>query len=223
MRERVEFFFDPICPWAYQASIWIRDVREQTGLEIDWRFFSLEEINRAEGRKHPWEREWTYGWSLMRVGAFLRREDPVLVDTWYAATGKALFEDGRTVFLREGAAEVAEAAGLGSAVVEKAIADPSTHDAVRADHDRVVDRYGGFGVPTMVFPEDDAVFGPNVVRAPVGAEAVELWDLVQRWRRFEGLYEMKTPKRRSDLEDIATAFEPYLGARRWQTIQKPAP
>ena len=63
-----------MCPYAYQTSLWIREVRDRTGLEVNWRFFSLEEINRAEGKKHPWEREWSYGWSLMRIGALLRRQ-----------------------------------------------------------------------------------------------------------------------------------------------------
>ena len=52
----VNFDFDPMCPFAYQASLWIRDVREQTGLVVNWRFFSLEEVNRVDGKKHPWER-----------------------------------------------------------------------------------------------------------------------------------------------------------------------
>ncbi len=93
--EAVEFFFDPMCPWAYQTSRWIRAVRADTGLRIDWRFFSLEEINRVEGKKHPWEREWSYGWSMMRVGALLRRTDMDLLDRWYLAAGKALHVDGR--------------------------------------------------------------------------------------------------------------------------------
>ena len=63
MSTAVEFHFDPMCPFAYQTSLWIRDVREQLGIAIDWRFFSLEEVNRSEGQKHPWEREWSYGWS----------------------------------------------------------------------------------------------------------------------------------------------------------------
>jgi len=63
---RVEFYFDPMCPYAYQTSLWIRDVRRQNGLTIDWRFFSLEEVNRPEGKKHPWEREIGYGWTPMR-------------------------------------------------------------------------------------------------------------------------------------------------------------
>ena len=78
--EFVDFHFDVMCPYAYQTSRWIREVRDITGLQINWRFFSLEEINRVEGKKHPWEREWSYGWSMMRIGAYLRRIDPELLD-----------------------------------------------------------------------------------------------------------------------------------------------
>ena len=70
---RVDFHFDVMCPFAYQAAKWIREVRRQNDLVIDWKFFSLEEINRVNGKKHPWEREWSYGWSMMRIGALLRR------------------------------------------------------------------------------------------------------------------------------------------------------
>ena len=79
-----------MCPFAYQTSLWIRDVRAQLGIAVDWRFFSLEEVNRVEGKKHPWERDWSYGWSLMRIGALLRRIDPELLDRWYAAIGHEL-------------------------------------------------------------------------------------------------------------------------------------
>ena len=90
--DRIGFHFDVMCPWAYQTSLWIRDVRRQNGLQIDWRFFSLEETNREEGKKHPWEREWSYGWSMMRIGAYLRRQDPALLDEWYARAGRALVD-----------------------------------------------------------------------------------------------------------------------------------
>jgi hypothetical protein len=53
-------------------SIWIGDVRRQIGLDIDWRFFSLEEINRSDGQQHPWERDWSDGWgccALLRSSA----------------------------------------------------------------------------------------------------------------------------------------------------------
>jgi len=47
----VDFHFDVMCPWAYQTSLWMRDVRDQLDLKVNWKFFSLEEINLREGKK----------------------------------------------------------------------------------------------------------------------------------------------------------------------------
>ena len=47
----VAFHFDLMCPYAFQTSLWMREVRDQLGLRVDWRFFSLEEVNRAASRK----------------------------------------------------------------------------------------------------------------------------------------------------------------------------
>jgi 2-hydroxychromene-2-carboxylate isomerase len=218
----VDFHFDVMCPWAYQASIWMRTVRDQLGLEVTWRFFSLEEINLAEGKKHPWEREWSYGWSMMRVGALLRRTDPALLDRWYLAAGTALHVDGRKPHRPEVAAELIGQLGLDPALVRQAIEDPSTHDEVRADHDRVTS-LGGWGVPTLVFGGDRALFGPVLIDPPAGAAAVRLWRLLTGWLEFPGLYEVQRPKRPADLHAIADTFRPYLEARDWITIQKETP
>ena len=154
----VDFHFDIMCPYAYQTSLWIRSVREETGLDIRWRFFSLEEINRAEGKKHPWEREWSYGWSMMRIGALLRRQDMDLLDRWYAEAGKALHIDGRKPHRPEVAEEILAGMGLDPGLVRASIDDPTTADEVRSEHDMVVAR-GGFGVPTMIFDDDQMLFG----------------------------------------------------------------
>ncbi len=65
----VDFHFDVMCPWAYQTSLWMRDVRDQLGLTVNWKFFSLEEGNLKPGKRHPWEREGRYGWRRMRSTA----------------------------------------------------------------------------------------------------------------------------------------------------------
>ena len=52
----VAFHFDVMCTWAYQTAIWMHEVRDRSNIEVNWCFFSLEEINRKEGKKHPWER-----------------------------------------------------------------------------------------------------------------------------------------------------------------------
>ena len=122
---KVDFFFDPMCPWAYQTSLWIREVRRLTGLEINWRFFSLEEVNRPEGKPHPWERPLAYGWSPLRVAARLRRRDMALCDAWYAACGKALHTDGRKPHNPEVAKELLESIGASGDDWDLALAEPS--------------------------------------------------------------------------------------------------
>ena len=221
--EYVDFHFDVMCPWAYQGSRWIREVRSHTGLEVRWKFFSLEEINRVDGKKHPWEREWSYGWSMMRIGALLRRKDPALLEAWYERAGRALHEEGRQPHRREVAEELLGELGLdGPVVVAEALADPTTHDDVRTEHERVV-AAGAFGVPTMFFPDGQVIFGPVLLEPPMGEDAVALWEHVLDWLRFDTLYEIQRPKSPADMARIAEAFLPYLTARDWRTIQNPTP
>ena len=217
--DTVDFHFDLMCPYAYQTSLWMRDVRDQLGLTVNWRFFSLEEINRRPGKKHPWEREWSYGWSMMRVGALLRRKDMALLDDWYALAGRALHVEGRKPHEPAVARHLLGEMGLDPALVDEAIADQSTHDEVHAEHKKVVDA-GGFGVPTLFFPDGQALFGPVVMDPPTGDRAVRLWELVTSWLEFPHLYEIQRPKAPLDLELIAETFEPYLQARDWVSINR---
>ncbi len=217
--ERVDYHFDVMCPFAFHASRWLRDVRAQTGLEITWRFFSLEEINRREGKKHPWEREWSYGWSMLRIAALLRREDMALCDAWYARAGAALHLEGRKPHRPEVARELLVELGLDPSLVDAAIADPTTHDEVRADHDRVV-ATGGFGVPTMFFPDGQSLFGPVLVDPPTGERAVELWRAFTAVLRFPEVYEIHRPRGPVQQLQIADALAVYLGARDWISIDR---
>ncbi len=216
----VDFHLDPMCPWAYQTSLWIREVRSRRGLEISWRFFSLEEINRRDDRPHPWERAWAYGFSQMRVAAWLRRRGQADVDRWYAAVGYAFHTQGRRTHEPEVHRQVMDEIGFGAEVVDQALDDPTTADEVRADHEVVVSK-GGFGVPTLVFADGQALFGPVVAPAVSGAQAERLWDLTVGWLEFPHLYEVQRPKGDGDLRHIAGVFKPYLGARAWPTITKP--
>ena len=218
----VDFHFDIMCPWAYQTSRWIREVRDRTGLEVRWRFFSLEEVNRVEGKKHPWEREWSYGWSMMRIGALLRRTDMDLLDRWYGAAGGARHVEGRKPHRPEVAEEILVGMGLDPGLVRRAIDDPSTGDEVRAEHELVV-AGGGFGVPTLRFDDGQLLFGPVLVDPPTGDAAVRLWDLTTGWLEFPRVYEVQRPKSPADIDVIVEAFSPYLEARDWFSVQRPTP
>jgi 2-hydroxychromene-2-carboxylate isomerase len=212
--ESVDVHVDILCPFAFQTSLWLRDVRRQTGLVVNWRFFSLEEINRAEGKKHPWERDWTYGWSMMRIAAYLGRTDTDLLDKWMAVAGRALHVDGHRPHDPEVARLLLKRIGA-----DLAIGDDTTNDQVKADHQRVVDA-SGFGAPTMFFPSGRCLFGPVLMDPPMGDAAIRLWRAVAAWDEFPHLYELQSPKTPADDEHIAQTIRPYLEARDWVSFNR---
>ena len=214
----VDFHFDPMCPFAYQTSLWIRDVRAQLGITIDWWFFSLEEINREDGKKHPWERDWSYGWSLMRIGALLRRTDMALLDRWYAAIGRELHTLGGKPHEPEVARRILGEIGVDGAILDAALADSTTHDEVRAEHQRVVDA-GGYGVPTL-FMNGQCLFGPVLVDPPTGPDALKLGGVVTGLAELPHVYELQRPKSAADAELIGRHLRPYLDGRDWVSINR---
>ena len=214
----VDFHFDVMCPWAYQTSRWIRNVRAQNGLIINWKFFSLEEVNLREGKKHPWERDWSYGWSMMRIGAILRRQSMDNLDKWYERSGRALHEEGKRPHDPDVARHLLEEIGMDPNIVDESLLDESTHDEIKDDHQRVIDA-GGYGVPTLFFG-DHPLYGPVLIDPPEGEKAMRLWDTVVSWLELPDLYEMQKLKSVQDQGRIADTFRPYLEARDWVSINR---
>ena len=214
----VDFHFDVMCPWAYQTSKWIRNVRAQNGLTINWKFFSLEEVNLREGKKHPWERDWSYGWSMMRIGAILRRQSMNNLDKWYERSGRALHEEGKRPHDPDVARYLLEEIGMDPNIVDESLLDESTHEEIKVDHQRVIDA-GGYGVPTLFFG-DHPLYGPVLIDPPEGERAMRLWDTVVSWLEFPDLYEMQKLKSLQDQGRIAETFRPYLEARDWVSINR---
>ena len=153
--------------------------------------------------------------ALWRIHYSVRRRSMREVDGFYAAAGRALHEDGKKVHLPDGARQVVAGMGLDPQLVDAAIADDGTHDAV-------VQR-GGFGVPTLVFDDGTALFGPVITPAPSGGDAMRLWDLTVGWAAFPHLYELRRPKTPAHQAHVDAQFAPYFDARDWRTISHPAP
>ena len=165
------------------------------------------------------EREWSYGWSMMRIGVVLRRQSMELLDQWYAAAGKALHVDGNRPHHPDVARHLLSQIGADPAIVDASIKDPSTHDEIKAEHDKVI-KAGGFGVPTLFFPDGQCLFGPVLLDPPRGEAALRLWDAVTAWTEFPQLYELQRPKGNADAAAIAETFRPYLEARDWVSINR---
>ena len=214
----VDFFYDPLCPFAFAASLWIREVARSSSFQLDFRFFSLEEVNLEAGKRHPWERDWSYGFSLMKLAWLIKQQDPSLADRFYLEVGSAIHLHGEQIHTPEHAAHFVEAVGLDRSLVQKSMRSKKAEEAVRADHVFLVERFGGFGVPTLVLNDSIPVFGPVVMPAPTKNQAVELFDTVLAFASMPNLFELKRPRDKQANLDLARELAPYLKGRVWRSV-----
>lgn len=197
------FYFDPICPFAWMTSKWVRQVAAQRSYAVGWRFISLRLLNAhidyAAHFPADYEAGHTDGLKLLRVAARARAEHgPDAVGPLYKAFGERVFETGEPpgAGLR-GAPALAEPAlaeaGL-PASLAGALDDESWDAEIQAETDEALALTGkDVGTPILHFrpPEGVAFFGPVISRLPDDEEALALWDHVVGLASFPGFAELK--------------------------------
>lgn len=212
----IEFFFDPMCPWAWITSRFTVEVSDLRGLDVEWRFISLSILNEAKFAEDEaavaagnepslpaqYKEMTRIGLGLMRVAAAVRdRFGNDGVGRYYTACGELIHKDGRSAaiwtggdpgdVLGEALAAADLPAGLG------AEADNDHWDKVlREETDIALARTGkDVGTPIITFdpsrPEETSLFGPVINRIPRGQEALDLWDAVSLVARTPGVAEFK--------------------------------
>jgi predicted DsbA family dithiol-disulfide isomerase len=171
---KVTFYFDPICPFAYKTSLWIREARAVRPIEIDWRFLSLRAINEKTGKLKE-----SHSMSIpsFRVMAKARREKgEECIDVLYAHIGRLRHEEKMDISQHDVIAQAVRESGLDPAIVDRALNDDSTLVDVEDDHNSGVVK-GAFGVASIEINGDKrAFFGPVLSEVPTGERAGELWD-----------------------------------------------
>jgi 2-hydroxychromene-2-carboxylate isomerase len=196
----VEFFWDPVCPWAWITSRWVTEVAGQRQLDVDWRFISLRIVNDAkyaDGTLPERSRiGHEMGLRLLRVAAATREAQgrERLADL-YTALGTRIHVDGRREELIDGTGIPGLLDELGlPADLADAAGDEQWDDAIRADTETAIERAGQeLGTPIVTFepPDGPSFFGPVINRIPHGEEALALWDSVSTVARFPGFSELK--------------------------------
>src|SRR5437899_2762283 len=173
--ERIRFHFDPRCPWCYQTSRWVRRIETLGEVDVDWGVFSLEVVNLPEG-EDPRAIDARSG-PILRTALALG--DRKAMGRFYDAVGRRIWETAPPAAVDDLDAIRAALAEIGEepALLDAALAEPATWDAVVTEHEALVARTQAFGVPTMVLDGGDgpAIFGPVISRLPDDEEAVELW------------------------------------------------
>ena len=205
----INFYFDPVCPFAWMTSKWVRLVQAQRDYSVDWRFISLRLVNaEVDYDSHfppEYEAGHTAGLRLLRVAHRARSEHGrEAVRPLYEALGARIFDSapvdlpaggneldprGTASFLAPALAEV----GLPHDLVD-ALDDESIDLEIRNETDEALGLTGkDVGTPIIHFqpPTGVAFFGPVISRLPDEEDAVRLWDHVVGLATFPGFAELK--------------------------------
>jgi len=201
----IEFFFDPVCPWAWITSRFVTEVSEHTDLDVAWRFISLRIVNEAKDYDKEFPPSYPLlhgmGTSMLRVAAAARGEGGNdAVARLYTEFGVRMHDQGASVRLWNGedAGDLVtpslESAGLPVGLAAAA-EDASWDDVLRSETEVALSRTGkDVGTPIITFdldrPQDTSLFGPVINRIPRGQEAVDLWNALEVVAR-SGVSELK--------------------------------
>lgn len=206
----IEFFFDPICPFAWVTSRWVEKVVAQSDYTVEWCFISLRILNKAKDYETEfpagYEHGHTAGLRMLRVAAAVRDElgsEPL--GALYTAFGDSYFSvdqaDGEAARAALGTIDAVTAclttAGLDTKFA--AAADDTSWDQLLDDETELaLSRTGrDVGTPIITFQPPDGLsfFGPVISRVPADEDALPLWEAVTTLARFPGFAEMKRSMR----------------------------
>ncbi len=207
--DRADFWFDPLCPWAWITSRWMLEVEKVRDIHTEWHVMSLAILN--EGREGLSDRykelmERAKGPVRVATAAEQMKGSEILLPL-YTALGNRIHVEGRGKLANEdetvGPAIVAEALeelGLPASLAEAA--DSTEFDeALAASHHAGMDPVGNdVGTPVIHY-NGQAIFGPVVTPAPKGEAAGRLWDGVLLCTGTEGFFELKRTRDKGPIFD----------------------
>ena len=209
----LEFFFDPICPWAWITSRWVCEVRTLRAYDVRWRPISLKFLNEnqtADWYTPEYRRMHAIGHQNLRVAVGLdQRLGNEAMGDFYTALGTEGHKNGRREdFLRtprEFTGECLDKAGLPAEYVD-CMDDESLDPEIRASTDTALERTGkDVGTPILTFRpggrDEGSFFGPVIARIPRGDEALRLWNAVEIVATTPGVAELKRSLRGSPVFD----------------------
>jgi protein-disulfide isomerase-like protein with CxxC motif len=189
-RTPVDFWFDPLCPWAWMTSRWLLEVAKVRPIAPSFHVMSLAYLNSDKDISEDYRKMLEPAWGPVRVAiAAAQAEGDQVLLPLYTALGNRIHLEGRDIdrgLIEEALAEVGLPASLADA------ADSTEFDDdLKKSHHAGMDQVGmDVGTP-VISVEGVAFFGPVVTPAPKGEAAGRLWDGVVLVAGTPGFYELK--------------------------------
>ncbi|MDQ1417138.1 MAG: hypothetical protein QOF81_2751 [Acidimicrobiaceae bacterium] len=193
--DTVDFWFDPLCPWAWIASRWLLEVQTQRPIAPRWHVMSLAYLNEDKDISDDYRQMLATAWGPVRVciAAAQKYGDDVL-GPLYTAIGNRFHMEKMP---RERATIEAALTEVGLPVeLADAMDDTGYDEAVKVSHHAGMDQVG-YEVGTPVISVNGvAFFGPVISPIPRGEAAAKLWDGVLLVAGTDGFYELKRTRER---------------------------
>lgn len=227
----IEFYWDPVCPFAWMTSRWIHKVKETREVNVDWKFISLREINKGSdysGFPEGYANTHIAGLKMLRVAAAVRRElgrDPM--EDLYTAFGESVWNRPPPASAPDsGSPNLAGyMQGIGekeqiTACLEKAGLPASYADAAEnSDFDEEIAKESAealsrtgedVGTPILTWnpPDGPSLFGPVISQVPESSEeAARYFDAFQTLLEWESFAELKRSLRQTPRLPLLEGYE----------------
>jgi hypothetical protein len=188
--ETVDFWFDPICPWAWMTSRWMLEVERVRPVRTVFHVMSLSVLNDGRDIGEDYKAMLATGWAPVRVAlAVEERYGQEQLRAFYTAIGT------RIHLGQEGHGRDTIEAALRDVGLPPELADAGdsgdNDDALRASHHAGMDPVGyDVGTP-VIHVGEVAFFGPVMSPAPKGEQAGQVYDGVLALASYEGFFELK--------------------------------